>query len=127
RMTITPKVWDFPTIPVEGQVFHVPGAVAEGGFTSGGAQIYSPEPGGFGVLEIEPSLHAGEWRAPFASWIMSKTNGQYFRIRLAVTPQIAWSQRRVNNIDPYWINGDTSGDAVTTFTATSLPGSSQVS
>jgi hypothetical protein len=91
-MAIDYKVWNFPTFPISKQLFHVPGAAADGGFTSGGARITSPEPGGFSVLEIQPSFQTGEWEYPLSSWLMSKSNGQILRVRLAPTPQVA-SQR----------------------------------
>lgn len=88
-MTITPKVWDFPALPISKQVFHVPGMAYEGGFTSGGARIVSPQPGGFGMLEVQPSWHFDEYANPHQSWLMSKTNGEILRIRLATTPQVS--------------------------------------
>jgi hypothetical protein len=125
-MTIDPKIWTLPAIPIMGQLFHVPGAADIGGLTSGGAQIITPEPGGFGVLEIEPSLHTSEWLEPFASWIMSKLNGQILRVRLAPTPQIAWSQRRLNNLSQLWINDTVSNDAEAKFTTVALEGTTEV-
>ncbi len=87
-MATTYKVWDFPNLPVSKQVFHVPGAVFDGGFTSGGARISSPEPGGRAVLELQLALSVNEFSAPLVSWLMSKTNGEIFRVKLAKTPQI---------------------------------------
>jgi len=88
-MTITHKVFNFPQLAIESQLFHVPGAYSDGGLTSGGARMYSPEPGGRSVLEVTPSLQVREWETPFASWIMSKTNGEIFKIQMTQTPQIA--------------------------------------
>lgn len=87
-MTIAYKIWDFPTVPIQKQLFHVPGAAVEGGFTSGGARITSPEPGGRSILETQVALQVQEWDFPFSSWIMSKTNGQIFRVPLTKTPQL---------------------------------------
>ncbi len=82
------KVWDFPNLPVSKQVFHVPGAVFDGGFTSGGARISSPEPGGRSMLELQIALSVNERDTPLVSWLMSKINGEIFRVKLAKTPQV---------------------------------------
>lgn len=87
-MAINYQVWDFPTIKIRSQLFYAPGAAFDGGFTSGGARISSPEPGGRAYLEVEPSLQTTEWDIPFASWLMSKTNADIFRVQLVKTPQI---------------------------------------
>jgi hypothetical protein len=115
------KIYAFPTFRIENQLFHVPGTGFDGGLTSGGAQFITPEPGGFGVLEIEPAVIDTEWTAPLASWIMSKTNGQVFRARLAPSPQVAYSRRRGMMAVP-WDNGQTwsnqeewDGDFTATF------------
>lgn len=92
-MTITPRIREFPTFPISKQLFHVPGAATDGGLTRGGAQIITPEPGGYGVLEIQPAMR-NEWEFPISSWLMSKGNGQILRVRLAPTPQVAYSRRR---------------------------------
>lgn len=132
-MTINPKVWNFPTFPISKQVFYVPGAAIEGGFTSGGARIISPEPGGFSMLQIEPALQVNEWDYPVSSWIMSKTNGQIVRVRLAPTPQVA-SARSIRSTEPWraegtfdetlWSNLQAwSGDLTATYSAVALAGS----
>lgn len=87
-MTIAHKVYDFPNIPVKSQLFHVPGAAYDGGYTSGGARILSPEPGGRAVLESQIAFQVNEWNAPIASWLMSKINGEIFRVKLTKTPQL---------------------------------------
>lgn len=100
------KIYQFPTFRLEGQLFHTPGAGYDGGLTSGGAQFITPEPGGFSVLEVAPAIIDTEWDAPLASWIMSKISGQVFRVRLAPSPQIAYSKRRGMMAVP-WSNGQT--------------------
>ena len=102
-MTITYKTYAFPTFPISKQLFHVPGASVDGGITSGGARIRSPEPGGFSMLEIQPSLQVGEWTYPMSSWLMSKTNGEILRVRLAPTPQVASARMSLNSVP--WDNG----------------------
>lgn len=87
-MAVTYKVWNFPALKVRSQVFYAPGAGFDGGFTSGGARISSPEPGGRAYLEVELALQVNERNAPFASWLMSKTNGDIFKTQLVRTPQI---------------------------------------
>ncbi len=87
-MAIVLKVWDMPTLPVRAQLFYAPGQAFEGGFTSGGVRVTSPEPGGRAYLETELALQKGEWDDPFSSWLMSKTNGDIFRVKLVATPQL---------------------------------------
>jgi hypothetical protein len=131
-MTITPRVREFPTFPISKQLFYVPGAAVQGGLTSGSAQIITPEPGGFGVLEIQPSLR-DEWTYPISSWLMSKGNGHIFRVRLAPTPQVAWSRRRGNAVNVSWDDGllwsnqqEWEGDFAATFASVALEGSTEV-
>lgn len=87
-MALTYKILDFPNLPVKAQLFHVPGAALDGGYTSGGARIMSPEPGGRSMLELQLSLHTNEWGNPALSWLMSKINGEIFRVLLTKTPQL---------------------------------------
>lgn len=87
-MAITYKIWDFPTLNIRSQLFYAPGAAFDGGFTGGSARFLSPEPGGRAFLETELSLQTNEWETPLSSWLMSKTNGEIFRIQLVKTPQL---------------------------------------
>lgn len=87
-MAISYKIWDFPNLKIQSQLFHVPGAVFDGGLTSGGARIVSPEPGGRSVLEMKLAYQIGEWDIPFSSWLMSKIAGAIFRVQLINTPQV---------------------------------------
>lgn len=126
------KIYQFPTFRIETQLFHTPGAGYDGGLTSGGAQFITPEPGGFSVLEIAPALIDTEWTAPLASWIMSKISGQVFRVRLAPSPQIAYSRRRGVTAVP-WGNGQAwsnqqnwDGDFTARFAAAGLKGSLEI-
>lgn len=119
-MSIDYKVWTLPPFPVSTQIFHVPGGIAQGGLTSGGARISSPEPGGFAILEIKPSLNVDEWTAPLASWLISKTNGAILRTRLARTPQVA-SPRVFTGGEKF--NG---ADLVTTHIGTALQGTTLI-
>lgn len=123
------KIYQFPTFRIETQLFHAPGAGYDGGLTAGGAQFITPEPGGFGQLEIQPAIIDTEWDAPLASWVMSKISGQVFRVRLAPSPQIAYSRKRGMMALP-WDNGQTwsnqedwDGDFTGTFAASGLKGS----
>jgi len=123
------KVYQFPTFRIETQLFHSPGAGYDGGLTSGGAQFITPEPGGFGVLEIAPAIIDTEWDFPLASWIMSKISGQVFRVRLAPTPQIAYSRKRGKVAVPWsnqqaWSNQENwDGDFTGRYAADALKGS----
>lgn len=125
------KVYNFPTFRIENQLFYTPGNGYDGGLTSGGAQFITFEPGGFGVLEIEPAIIDTEWGYPLASWIMSKTSGQVFRVRLAPSPQVSYSKKRGMVAVP-WDNGETwsnqedwDGDFTATFSGSALKGSLQ--
>lgn len=122
------KVYQFPTFRIANQLFHTPGAGYDGGLTSGGAQFITPEPGGFTVLELQPALIDTEWDSPLASWIMSKIGGQVFRVRLAPSPQIAYSKKRGMTAVP-WNNGQTwsnqenwDGDFTGTYSVAALKG-----
>lgn len=123
------KVWNFPTIPISKQLFHVPGAAVEGGFTSGGARMTAPEPGGRSMLELQPAWQITEWDYPLSSWLMSKINGQIFRVRLAPTPQVLsnrsrgvlWTGDVPWNNDQPWAN-----DMIARFVTFALEGSNIV-
>lgn len=124
-------VHDFPTIPVSKQLFHVPGAAAEGGLTSGSVRIMSPEPGGRSMLELQVALQVREWEYPESSWLMSKGNGDVFRVRLAPTPQVL--SARVARNGPLWAGdvpwtGDVpwSGDITAFYATEALEGSTTV-
>lgn len=96
-MIINRKIWEFPDVPIQSQLFHVPGAAFDGGITSGGAIIQSPEPGGRSVLETQVAFNPNEWDFPFHSWLMSKVNGEIFRIKLTKTPQIVDASGNINS------------------------------
>lgn len=116
---MTERVWDFPaSIKFSGQIFYVPGMFFDGGITAGGVRSMSPEPGGYSRLEIQNALAVNEWGAPSSSWIISKTNGQILKVRLALTPQIATASM---------INGKYVDSGVTrTFAANALAGANTV-
>lgn len=120
------RVYDFPSCPVSKQLFHVPGAAQEGGFTVGGVRLLSPEPGGRSVLEMQIAWQVREFEYPIASWLMSKGNGEIFRVRLAPTPQVLGA-RTVSSTpwapDTLW-SGDVpwSGDITASFAAAALEG-----
>lgn len=126
------KIYQFPTFRIETQLFHSPGAGYDGGLTAGGAQFITPEPGGFGVLELQPAIIDTEWDMPLASWIMSKISGQIFRVRLAPSPQIAYSKRRGMIAVPWdtgltWSNQEEwDGDFTATYSQPALQGTTSV-
>jgi len=128
-MTVSYRIREFPTFPIEKQIFHVPGLSIDGGFTVGGARITSPAPGGRSVLEIQPSLQINEFEFPISSWLMSKINGEIFRVRLAPTPQVL-SARSVSipwEPDTLWSNDQPwQGDLISKFKSSALEGSSIV-
>jgi hypothetical protein len=130
-LTITYKTYAFPTFPISKQLFHVPGASVDGGITSGGARIRSPEPGGFSMLEIQPSLQPDEWSYPLSSWLMSKTNGEILRVRLAPTPQVAGARNIITSVpwdsEQPWSNQQNwAGDVSLSYATTALYGTTTV-
>lgn len=132
-MTTAYKIYEFPTFPISKQLFHVPGQAIEGGFTSGGARIMSPEPGGFSMLEIQPSLQVREFEYPVSSWLMSKSNGQLLRVRLAPTPQLVasglsvpWGAQTIYPDSPWSNLANWAGDIVSTYVLTTLQGSNRI-
>lgn len=129
-MTVSYPTFTFPQFKVEKQLFYVPGAVADGGFTAGGARITMAEPGGFSTLEIQPSLITTEWDYPLASWLMSKTNGEIFRVRLGPTPQVSIASLLRNSTGVPWDNNgpfdngeNWQGDAIAGYSEPALRGS----
>jgi hypothetical protein len=126
------RIWDFPELPIAEQLFHVPGAAVDGGFTAGGMQIISPEPGGRSVLEIRLSLQANEWVAPWSSWIMSKINGDIFKVRLGFTPQLISTQtgKQISQLptylNPVFASDETRREIVGTFGTSALEGTTTV-
>lgn len=122
------KIYDFPALPIMRQLFHVPGAAYDGGLTSGGAQFITPEPGGISVLEIEPDTDITQWDSPTAAWLMSKINGQIFRVRLSRSPQVSWSRKRLDRLDYDWSSPGMSVDANATasFASSAAKGSTVV-
>jgi hypothetical protein len=126
------RVWDFPDLPVSGQLFHVPGAAIDGGFTAGGMQVLSPEPGGRSVLELRLSMQRNEWVTPWASWLMSKINGDIFKIRLVFTPQLISTQtgKQITQLptyhNPVFASDDTRRELVGQFGTVALEGTNVV-
>lgn len=123
------RIWNFPTVPVAKQLFHVPGQAMEGGFTSGGVRMLSPEPGGRAVLELELALR-NDWDFPIGSWLMSKGNGEVFRVRLAPTPQVLSARSAPVPWDngALWSNHSPwAGDITASYAASALEGTDLVS
>lgn len=91
-MSLSFKVYDFPPILRGKQLFHAGGQAYEGGFTSGGARMLSPEPGGRGVLNMEFTAQRNAPADPIVSWLCSMiANGNIFRIPIRFTPQLVKS------------------------------------
>lgn len=89
-MSLSYKVYDWPPLIRSRQFFHAGGQAFEGGFTSGGARVMTPEPGGRGILNIEFNLQLRDMKAnPIVSWIGTMiANGNIFRIPIGCTPQL---------------------------------------
>lgn len=131
-MAIRNKVYQFPSIPIEKQVFYVPGASSPGGFTVGGSKVMTYEPGGFAFLDIQPALQVHEWDYPETSWLMSQGSGKILRVRLAPTPQMAGGVLNTSGVpwdgDLLWSNSQGwAGDLSITFSGAAPKGSVTVS
>lgn len=115
-MSTNYPIYDFPELKIKSQLFYSGGLAYDGGFTSGGSRIVSPEPGGRSYLELTLALQTKEWENPETSWLMSKLgNGSIFRIKLAKTPQILskyqltdyeisvpWNNNQTWNNNQFW-------------------------
>lgn len=113
-----PTIYDFPPFSVSKQLFHVPGAAVEGGYTSGAVRIVSPEPGGRSVLEMQVAMQTNEWSDPISSWVMSSGNGRIFRIPLTKTPQLVTMRTMLSGYPPTSLQ--------TVYTTVALEGSTTV-
>ena len=88
-MSLSYKIYDFPLIWRGKQLFHAGGQAFEGGFTSGGARVLTPEPGGRGILNMEFAVQQNCPADPIVSWLSSMiANGNIFRIPISFTPQL---------------------------------------
>lgn len=133
-MTVNYKIYEFPRFPIEKQVFYASGLAIDGGYTIGGARVMSNEPGGFGILDIQPAFQVNEFEKPETSWLMSKINGQILRVRLAPTPQIANAQMARNGFkgvpwdtELLWSNNQKwDGDTDLVFVSAANAGTSEV-
>lgn len=85
-----PVVYDWPlSLVPSAQLFHAPGQVFEGGFTSKGAEMVSPEPGGRAYLEMSFNALKTVGDGRLASWLFSKlATGAIFRVPLRISPQL---------------------------------------
>lgn len=129
-MTITTKVWDVPELSIGKQLFYVPGISTVGGFTVGGARVSTTEQGGFAFLDFQPVMRL-EWKRPIMSWLMSKTNGEVLRVRLAPTPQVMTGELIRGTGTPfggiYQFNLQRwKGDIQSRFTTVALKGTSTI-
>ncbi len=83
----SPVIYDWPTVIPVRQLFHAGGQAVESVLTSGSVRTLSPEPGGFGWLEVE--FGRVEDADTLVSWLMSKiANGNVFRIPITRSPQL---------------------------------------
>lgn len=84
-------IYDWPpSVMPSDQLFRVPGQAKQGGFTTGGARIMSPETGGRAMIEwtFGTQKEAGE-AARLYSWLISKvSNGNVFRLPI-------WNSRQL--------------------------------
>lgn len=89
-MITAPTIYDWPSsVSPSAQLFYAGGQMQDGGFTSSGARVGYPEPGGRSFLDLEFSYQRNESPDTLVSWLMSKiANGNLFRVTIAQTPQI---------------------------------------
>lgn len=137
-MSLSYNVYDFPPILRGKQLFHAGGQAFDGGFTSGGARVLTPEPGGRGILNMEFAIQRNCPADPIVSWICSMiANGNIFRIPISFTPQIVplsdlsvsglsegvpWSEAGMTPEGP-WENGQNwASDVLVEAVATALAG-----
>jgi len=86
-MSLSHRVYDWPPLRIRRSLFFAGGQAFEGGFTSGGAKILTPEPGGRSFLDLDFAVQKG--RDPLISWAMSKiANGNIFRVPIRCSPQV---------------------------------------
>ena len=88
-MSVSVKVYDWPNVIPSKQLFFSGGQAFEGGFTSGGAKILTPEPGGRSFLSVEFGYQKHGSTDTSISWLCSKiANGSIFRVPIVKTPQL---------------------------------------
>ena len=118
-------IYNFPTIPISEQVFHVPGGVFEGGFTAGAVRMVSPGEDGRSKLLLQVALQTNEWENPMSSWLMSLGAGEVFRVRLAPTPQVLSAKAPpvewLGDV-PWYSSSPWAGDITALFATSALEG-----
>lgn len=91
---IDDPIYDWPqsVIPMD-QLFRVPGQATQGGFTTGGARVMSPEVGGRALIEWTFGTQKESTDAArLYSWLISKvSNGHIFRLPM-------WNSRQLVRI-----------------------------
>jgi len=89
-MITAPTIYDWPSsVRPSAQLFYAGGQMQDGGFTSSGARVGYPEPGGRSFLDLEFSYQRNASPDTLVSWLMSKiANGNLFRVTIAQTPQV---------------------------------------
>ena len=84
------QIYDWPkSIAPSGQLFMVAGQAQDGGFTTMGARVLTPEAGGRSMLDFTFGWHSRKESGPLYSYLVSKvTNGNVFRIPIWDSPQL---------------------------------------
>lgn len=92
-MIVAPTIYDWPSLIVpSAQLFYAGGQMQDGGFTSAGARVGYPEPGGRSFLDLEFNHQKYGATDTLISWLMSKiANGNLFRVPIAQTAQVLTS------------------------------------
>lgn len=109
-----PDIIYLPNLSLSEQLFYFKGGASAGGFTAGGVRSYSPDPGGFSMLEMSPNIQMLEKSYPNISWLMSQPEGVVFRTRLICSSQLIPATLSCNWNDSANWRGDESLDEVTT-------------
>lgn len=95
-----PVIYDWPTVIPVRQLYHSGGQAVESVLTAGAVRVLSPEPGGFGLLEME--FGRVEDADTLVSWLLSKiANGNVFRIPITRSPQLVSAAALGIAIDEY--------------------------
>jgi len=84
------EVYDWPSaLMPASQLFRVPGAATDGGFTTGGARVMSPDIGGRAVLDWTFNAQQHPSAQRLFSWLVSKVgSGHVFRLPVITSGQL---------------------------------------
>ncbi len=136
-MTITPTIYDWPSLIVPiNQLFYAGGEASEGLYTASGVQQISPEPGGRAFLDMSFNYMRNDTAGRVASWLISKVaNGNVFRIPIWKSLQVATGDANSpydsfgipwDNDQPWDNNQNWAYEPLTITTASALAGTTTI-